>query len=154
MPRQRQASDVNDNIEVEGGGEGGTPPPQLHTVVTALRRTQVVTSSSDKVTTAEILWVFKTVNSTLPFAVSEDIVDILQKMDPDSSVFRLMQLKRNKTMYVLTHGLYPHYLLKLIKRIQRAPGFTLGTDSATFKLQGLSKFVDIVIRCKIYFVTM
>ena len=48
--------------------------------------------------------------------------------------------------YILTHGLYPYYKEKLVRRIQGAVGFTLGTDSATFKLNGLSKLVDIVIR--------
>ena len=54
--------------------------------------------------------------------------------------------KRHKVSYILTHGLYPYYKEKLVRRIQGAVGFTLGTDSATFKLNGLSKLVDIVIR--------
>ena len=112
----------------------------------ALMRIKVVTSVSSQVTIAEILWVLKTVNSNFAFLASQDIVAILRKMDPSSDVFRMMQIKRDKTRYILTHGLYPLYLQKLIIRIKKAPGFTLGTDSSTFKLYGLAKFVDIVIR--------
>ena len=95
---------------------------------------------------AEIIWVLKSVSSDFSYSSSEDIVEILRLMDPSSDVFRLMQLKRNKVSYFLTHGLFPHYLQKLIKRIQAAPAFTLGTDSGTFKLHGIAKFVDIMIR--------
>jgi hypothetical protein len=67
-------------------------------------------------------------------------------MDPKSDVFKKMSLKQNKLSRVITHGLYPHYMKKMIDRIKAAPGFTLGTDSGTFKLHGLSKLVDLVIR--------
>ena len=103
-------------------------------------------SLSDKVLKAEVLWVLKTVESNFSFNASEDIVEVLKLMDPDSIVLKTMKIKRMKTSYILTHGLYPYYLEKLVKRIQDAVGFCLGTDSATFKLHGLTKMVDIVIR--------
>ena len=124
-------------VEVEGGaGEGGL----------VLRRLPAVKSLSDKVLKAEVLWVLKTVESNFSFNASEDIVEVLKLMDPDSIVLKTMKIKRMKTSYILTHGLYPYYLEKLVKRIQDAVGFCLGTDSATFKLHGLTKMVDIVIR--------
>lgn len=134
-------------VDVEEGAEVIDRQPPL-----ALRKVKVVTSTSSQVTTAEILWVLKSVNSNFPFLASQDIVAILRKMDPSSDVFRMMQIKKDKTRYILTHGLYPIYLQKLINRIKRAPVFTLGTDSSTFKLHGLEKFVDIVIRWATIFV--
>jgi len=115
-------------------------------VVQVLRRLPVVKSLGDKVLRAEVMWVLKTVESNFSFNASEDIVEVLQQMDPDSLVLKTMRIKKDKVSYVLSHGLYPFYKEKLARRIQGAVGFTLGTDSATFKLQGLSKLVDIVIR--------
>ena len=119
-----------------GGGEAGQ----------MLRRLPAVKSLSDRVLKAEVLWVLKTVESNFSFNASEDIVEVLRLMDPDSIVLKSMAIKRTKTSYLLTHGLYPYYLEKLEKRIREAVGFCLGTDSATFKLHGLTKMVDIVIR--------
>ena len=129
----------------EGGGRvggvgGGREGEQI------LRRLPVVKSLGDKVLKAEVVWVLKTVESNFSFNASEDIVEVLQQMDPESIVLKTMRIKRHKVSYILTHGLYPYYKEKLVRRIQGAVGFTLGTDSATFKLNGLSKFVDIVIR--------
>ena len=106
-----------------------------------LRRLPTVKSLGDKVLKAEVVWVLKTVESNFSFNASEDIVEVLQQMDPDSLVLKTMRIKRDKVSYTLSHGLYPFYNKKLAKRIQGAVGFTLGTDSATFKLQGLPKLV-------------
>lgn len=114
-----------------------------------LRRVPVVKSLGERSMKAEVLWVMKTVESNFSFSASEDIVEVLQQMDPESIVLKNMRIKRKKVAYILTHGLYPFYKRKLERRIQAAVGFTLGTDSATFKLNGLSKHVDIVIRWSI-----
>jgi hypothetical protein len=79
----------------------------------------------------------------------DNLIEIFQDMDPKSEVFKKMSMKQNKLSHIVSHGLYPHYLKKMIARIAAAPGFTLGTDAGTFKLHGLSKLVDLVIR---YFV--
>ena len=113
-----------------------------------LRSVPTVRSLEDKKLSAEILWVLKMVDSGFSYASTEDLVPVLQMMAPDSLILKSLQLKRTKAMYVLCHGLYPHYLARLVGRIQKAPGFTLGTDSGTFKLHGLSKVVELCIRCK------
>ena len=109
----------------------------------------MVKSLGDRVMKAELLWVLKTVASNFSFQASDDIVEVLQQMDPESIVLKTMRIKRIKVSYILVYGLYPFYKRKLESRIQAAVGFTLGTDSATFKLNGLSKHVDIVIRWSI-----
>ena len=114
-----------------------------------LRRVPVVKSLGERAMKAEVLWVMKTVESNFSFHASDDIVEVLQQMDPESIVLKTMRIKRNKVSYILNHGLYPFYKRKLERRIQAAVGFTLGTDSATFKLNGLSKHVDIMIRWSI-----
>ena len=57
-----------------------------------------------------------------------------------------MSLTDRKSSYIVSLGLYPYYMKKIIQTIQVSPGFTLRTDAGTFKLHGLSKLVDIVIR--------
>ena len=68
----------------------------------------------------------------------DDMVEILQKMDPNSEVAQKMTLKQTKVSWIISHGLFPHYQKKTIEKIKAAPGYTLGTDAGTFKLHGLS----------------
>ena len=132
---------VEEGRREEGQGEGGRVEEgrvEGSAPATGLRRT-TVKSHSDKVTNAEITWVLKMVESNLSYSSSEDLVEVLQRMAPDSMILKDMTLKRSKAMYVLCHGLYPYYLQQLVRRIKEAPAFTLGTDSATFKLHSLAK---------------
>ena len=57
-----------------------------------------------------------------------------------------MQLGADKASYIVSHGLGPHFHNKLIRDIKNAETFVLGTDGSTFKVGGLSKHVDVVIR--------
>ena len=52
-------------------------------------------SLADRVATAEVMWSLKMVESNLSYNSSEDIVAVLQKMDPDSLV--LINLHAIKT---------------------------------------------------------
>ena len=144
------ASDQNrNNVEADVGTEASGEQRReddTRTLATVVRSTPSVRVHADKVTEAEIIWVLKMVESNLSYNSSEDLVEVLQRMAPDSMVLKDMQLKRSKSMYVLCYGLYPYYLNQLVKRIKQSPTFTLGTDSATFKLHSLSKVVDIDIR--------
>ena len=153
------ATDVNRNVEEgrgggsednmeEGGAEGEAVEVARRVVVGSggPRNIPTVRSLEDKKHSAEILWVLKMVDSGYSYNSTEDLVPVLKRMAPDSLILKSLQLKRNKAMYVLCYGLYPHYLAELVRRIQKAPGFTLGTDSGTFKLHGLAKVVELCIR--------
>ena len=99
-----------------------------------------------QVTKAEILWALKTVDSNFSYASADNLATLLQAMDPRSEVFKKMTLGANKTSYIISHGLLPYFMKKIIQSIQTSNGYTLGTDAGTFKLHGLSKLVDIVLR--------
>ena len=86
------------------------------------------------------------VESGFSFNSAENVVPLLCLMDPESTIFPKMTLSRKKCAYYTTHGLYPFYLEALIKRILEAPAFTLGVDGGSFKVRGLKKMIDIVIR--------
>jgi len=60
-------------------------------------------------------------------------------------VFAKLKLGRVKVSKVVSHGLGPHYRNKILKSVQNSGGFTLCTDSATFRQDGLSKHVDLVL---------
>lgn len=150
-------ADNNRNVVVveevgEGGedevGEGGEEEVEevRRVGVLGLRSLPTVRSMEDKKLTAVILWVLKMVDSGFSYSSTDNLVPILQMMAPDSMVLKSIELKRNKAMYVLCYGLYPYFLNQLVSRIQKAPGFTLGTDSGTFKLHSLSKIVELDIR--------
>ncbi len=133
-----EREEVRDGMEREAGGGEGTSAP----LAPVRRSVPTVKSLADRVATAEVVWSFKMVESNLLYNSLEDIVAVLQKMDPDSLVLRNLHMKRTKSMYILCYGLHPYYLDQLIRRIQKSPGYTLGTDSSTFKLHGLSKVVE------------
>ena len=97
-------------------------------------------------TKAETIWALKVVDSNFSFMSTHDLVDILAAMDPKSDVFKKMSMGETKTSYLISHGLYPYFLKKIVKAIQDSPAYSLGTDAGTFKLHGLTKCVDIVIR--------
>ena len=129
--------------EVGEGRSGGTVGAAQKAFAT-LQKTPM--TFNDQCTKAEITWTLKTVELGYSFSSSDDIVDILKKMDPKSDVFKKMSIKRHKVSRILTHGLHPHYMKQLVDRVKAAPAFLLGTDGGTFKLQGLSKLVDLVLR--------
>ena len=133
----------------EGGSDGGERSNSVPSEV--LRSTPTVMNHADKVTTAEAVWVLKMIESNFPFNSCENLVDVLKKMAPDSQILKDMTLKSSKSSYILRFGLYPFYLDQLVKRIQKSPTYTLGTDSGTFKLNGLAKIVDIDIRYNVIY---
>ena len=102
--------------------------------------------TSDQVTKAETIWALKVVASNFSFKSTEDLLPVLRAMDPSSSIFKKMTLSSDKTSYIIAYGLHPYFQKMVVRGIQKAPGYTLGTDAGTFKLHGLSKLVDCVFR--------
>lgn len=132
------AADVNHNGGEEEGGvqprgerEGGY---------------RAVGSLSHRVMKAEITWSLNVVSSGYSYKSCNDIVDILKLMDSDSDVFKKMSLKEDKVSYIISHGLFPHFLKKTVDAVRQSPGVSLCTDGSTFKQKGLSTHIDIGIR--------
>jgi hypothetical protein len=101
---------------------------------------------TDQVTKAEIIWTLKVVDLNFSYKSINDLLPILRAMDPSSSLFKKMSLCRDKASYIIAYGLHPYFQKMVVRGIQKAPGYTLGTDAGTFKLHGLSKIVDCVFR--------
>ena len=111
-----------------------------------LRKTFVSFSLDEQVIRAELRWVLKMVDSGYSFKSAENIPQLLSLMDKESKIFPKMTLGRQKCGYYVTHALYPFHFEALIKRILEVPAYTLGVDGGSFKVRGLKKMIDIVIR--------
>ena len=103
-------------------------------------------SLSDQVTQTEALLALKGCESQWSYQSYDNLGEVLRKCDPNSPVFQKLQMKHTKASYIVAYGLGPHYHEKTLRDIRRAPAFTLGTDTTTTKLGGLSKHCDIWIR--------
>lgn len=103
-------------------------------------------SLNDTVDKAEAVMALKVVESNYSFISQDNMGDVLRKMIPNCPILQKYSMKRTKCSIVISHGLFPYFKKKLIEGIKSAPGYTLGTDAATFKQRGISKHVDIVIR--------
>ena len=61
-------------------------------------------------------------------------------------MFEKLKLHSSKVAYIVSHGLGPHYHQETMKDVRQAPAFTLGMDGATFKVNGVTKHVDLWVR--------
>ena len=129
------------NIGGQGIGESGKK-----SALDQLRNTFVSFSVEEEVIRAELYWLLKMVQSDFSFKSADNMVDMLRLLDKESKIFPRMTLGRQKCGYYMTHALYPFYLEALIKRILEASAYTLGVDGGSFKVRGLKKMIDIVIR--------
>ena len=103
-------------------------------------------SLMDRVLSAEIRWSFKVVSSGFSYKSCNDLVDVLKLMDSSSDIFKKMTLKEDKISYMISHGLFPFFMRKLLDAVKKSPGVSLGTDASTFKQKGLSQHVDMCLR--------
>ena len=97
------------------------------------------------------MWALNSVDSNFSYLSADNLASLLQAVDPRSEVFKKMTLGATKTSYIVSHGLLPYFMKKIIQSIQTSTDYTLGTDAGTFKLHGLSKLVDIVLRLFLLF---
>ena len=77
------------------------------------------------------------------FQSFDTLPEVLRVADPDSKVFAKLTMKRSKASMVVSHGLGPFFKEKLVASLAKAVGFSLATDAASFKHQGLKKHVDL-----------
>ena len=133
----------NNRGQNAGGQQSGENPGSA---LDQLRKTSVSYSLEEQVIRAELLWVLKMVESDFSFKSAENMVRLLCLMDEGNQIFRKMSLGRTKCGYYVTHALFPFYLEALVNRVQKVPAYTLGVDGGSFKVRGLKKMMDIVIR--------
>ena len=133
----------NNRGQNAGGQQSGENPGSA---LDQLRKTSVSYSLEEQVIRAELLWVLKMVESDFSFKSAENMVRLLCLMDEGNQIFRKMSLGRTKCGYYVTHALFPFYLEALVNRVQKVPAYTLGVDGGSFKVRGLKKMIDIVIR--------
>ena len=60
-------------------------------------------------------------------------------MPPESRIFAKMSMKVDKACRIVSHGLGPHFKKKLVVAMAKSVGFSLATDAASFKHQGVNK---------------
>ena len=128
-----------------GQGSGGTGENQ-RSALDQLKNTFVSLSVEQQVIKAELIWLLKMVQSDFSFRSADNMVEMLRLLDKEDKIFPRLTLGRQKCSYYITHALYPFYLEALIQRILEAPAYTLGVDGGSFKVRGLKKMIDIVIR--------
>ena len=148
-PAAMVAVDANQNeaeleIDVQPrGGGGGQRGVELGEGRGGYR---AVGSLSDRVMKAEITWSLKVVSSGFSYKSCNDIVEVLKLMDNESDVFKKMSLKEDKVSYIISHGLFPHFMKKTVDAVRKSPGVSLCTYGSTFKQKGLSTHIDIGVR--------
>ena len=137
---------VRDNTNNNSGEQRAESSSGGGSALDQLKRTFVSFTVEEQIIKAELWFVLKMVQSGFSFNSAENMVPLLCLMDPESKIFPRMTLGRKKCAYYTTHALYPFYLAALINRILEAPAYTLGVDGGSFKVRGLKKMIDIVIR--------
>ena len=105
--RNLVSSSVADNNNVQDAEDnrnivmqGVSAPVRLHNTPMNL---------DDKVLKAELLLILKGVESQYCNNSYNNLVPVLQKLDPDSNVLQKMSLKRSKVSYIVSHGLSNHF---------------------------------------------
>ena len=102
-----------------------------------------VTLFNDQINKAEAVLALKAVQSQWSFGCFDNLAEVLQVADPKSTVFAKLKMKRSKASMIVSHGLGPFFKEKLVTALSKSVGFSLATDAATFKHQGLQKHVDL-----------
>ena len=97
-----------------------------------------VTLFNDQINKAETV-----LESQWSFGCFDNLAEVLQVADPKSTVFAKLKMKRSKASMIVSHGLGPFFKEKLVTALSKSVGFSLATDAATFKHQGLQKHVDL-----------
>jgi hypothetical protein len=87
---------------------------------------------------AEILWALKVVTAHMSMNSSSDIVDLFQRMFPDSETAICMRLGPDKLTYMVNHGLAPFFAHRLLT-IVRPKLFVSAFDEAFNKIVNRSQ---------------
>ena len=98
---------------------------------------------TDQINKAEAVMALKGVESQWPYESFNNLGECLQIADPKSRVFAKLSMKADKASRIVSHGLGPFFKEKLVVALAKSVGFSLATDAASFKHQGVKKHVDI-----------
>lgn len=128
-------SSATQSSSTSSQGPSGTAPAPAPKIITI----------TDQINKAEAILVMKGVESQWSYASYDNLTECLKAADPRSEVFAKLKLGRHKVSKIVSHGLAPFYRNKIIKSVLNSGGFTLCTDSATFRQAGVSKHVDLVL---------
>ena len=119
----------------------GTPIQTLTQNEAPKKKTVLV--FNDQLNVAETVLSLKAVESQWPYQGFDNLAEVLQVADPASKIFAKLSMKRSKASIVVSHGLGPFLKEKLVAALTKAVGFSLATDAASFKHQGIKKHVDL-----------
>jgi hypothetical protein len=99
-----------------------------------------------QVTTAEILWALKVVESNFTFASCDNVGQLFQIMfDGESKISKDFTCGATKVSYLITHGVAPYFKERLLSDIKKSNrGFTVQYDETT--TAQVKKQMDLVVR--------
>ena len=81
-------------------------------------------------TKALVVWLLKSIDSGFSNNSSDDIVDCLKVMCPDSKIASSLKMKRTKAYYVINHGLAPYFKTLLLEDVSASDIFVLSFDES------------------------
>ena len=81
-------------------------------------------------TKALVVWLLKSIDSGFSNNSSDDIVECLQVMCPDSKIASSLKMKRTKAYYVINHGLAPYFKTLLLEDVSASDICVLSFDES------------------------
>ena len=81
------------------------PPPSVQ----QKKINELKTLSEDDKVKAQIIWLMKSLDSGFSNHASDDVGDVLRRMDPKSEILAAFNMKETKAAYVVNYGLAPYY---------------------------------------------
>ena len=91
---------------------------------------QLETLSEEEKVKAQILWLMKSINSGFSNNATDDVGDVLRRMDPNSKVLAAFNMKKTKAAYIINHGLAPYYRDLLYEQINVTDVVVLSFDES------------------------
>ena len=110
---------------------------------TRLTGETVFVSERDKVTTAELIWLFKLIAKDVSFVFSDGMSDTFRAMFPDSDIAKSFGMGRTKISYLIRFGVGPYFSDDLGKDIGKS-AFSIIFDDSTNRQ--IPKQMDVIIR--------
>jgi hypothetical protein len=104
-----------------------------------------VLPAKDLGTKCEIIWLFKMIQSNMPFVAADGMHETFVAMFPDSEIAKQYEMQRSKASYVIRFGLGPHLQEELDADIGDTY-FSISFDESTTK--AVQKQLDVIVRYK------
>ena len=127
----------------EASAVGGEAAAENQHTGLNLNQAKARDSFSDQINKVEAVLALKGVESQWSYESFNNFVEVLRKADTKSRTFAHLKLKADKLSRIVSHGLGPFFKESLVVAVAKSVGFSLATDAASFKHQGVKKHVDI-----------